>query len=302
MLTSEEKQSNVMFFIHGGGWKAGSSQQQAQVRFLSYLANEGWLVLVTNYNKNQKWPRHIDDVYASFLWASQNLMYGEGGAEDLIKNVTISGASAGGQLATLLLIRLLKEESRNIKQQQQQQQQQQMKFTSCVLFYPCLDPIDDLKATARFPFSFPCLRIRCNQSILSWFYQNVVLHNDLSCWESSSPLRLLLSDDYRDVAAAFPPTVCIHGDLDSIVPVEHSLALLYVLRNAKMPVVNELVCGIMPMRSEDIAFVLAGCKHSFELFATEELNETIRNVFDWLNLVNKTKLKLKKEKNEENKE
>jgi hypothetical protein len=66
-------------------------------------------------------------------------------------------------------------------------------------------------------------------NIVDYFLRYYVYHDDLNIYIrlSASPLRLLATDS--SLLASWPATMIVHGELDGIVPIEHSFHFLSIL-------------------------------------------------------------------------
>ena len=88
----------VLLFVPGGAWVQGTRVLQGHT-LLAHLVRRGWVCLTMDYRVSpvHRWPRHIADVNAAVAWARANVdRYG--GDRDF---VAIAGCSAGGHLAAL---------------------------------------------------------------------------------------------------------------------------------------------------------------------------------------------------------
>jgi acetyl esterase/lipase len=97
-LPKGAKDFPVLFFIHGGGWRAG--KKDGFNAHGKMFASHGIGFVAINYRLSPavKHPEHIKDVAAAFAWVVGNL--GKDGAD--LKRIFVSGHSAGGHLAALL--------------------------------------------------------------------------------------------------------------------------------------------------------------------------------------------------------
>jgi len=88
----------VFFFIHGGAWRGGNKNLYGPIG--KTFAAQGIAFVATNYRLSPKvkHPAHIQDIAQSFAWVVDNL--GKRGAN--LKQIYVSGHSAGGHLAALL--------------------------------------------------------------------------------------------------------------------------------------------------------------------------------------------------------
>ena len=99
-----EGKSNVpmMFFVHGGGWRAGDKSLARQETFVDLCLSQGMAVASVNYRLSPavKHPAHIQDVARAFAWMHKNAaQYGVDA-----NNIFVSGHSAGGHLVALLAL------------------------------------------------------------------------------------------------------------------------------------------------------------------------------------------------------
>ncbi|CAN5671652.1 alpha/beta hydrolase [soil metagenome] len=88
----------VLLFVPGGAWVQGTRVLQGHT-LLAHLVKQGWVCLTMDYRVSpvHRWPRHIEDVNAAIAWARANVDR-FGGDRDF---VAIAGCSAGGHLAAL---------------------------------------------------------------------------------------------------------------------------------------------------------------------------------------------------------
>lgn len=88
----------VLLFVPGGAWVQGSRVMQGHT-MLHHLVKQGWVCLTMDYRVSpvNRWPRHIADVNAAIAWARANVDK-FGGDRNF---VAVAGCSAGGHLASL---------------------------------------------------------------------------------------------------------------------------------------------------------------------------------------------------------
>ena len=88
----------VLIFVPGGAWVHGRSMGQGSA-LMSRLAELGWVCLAIDYRvaPHHRWPRHITDVKTAIAWARANVDK-FGGDRNF---VAVAGCSAGGHLAAL---------------------------------------------------------------------------------------------------------------------------------------------------------------------------------------------------------
>jgi len=172
--------------------------------------------------------------------------------------LTIAGASAGGHLGALCMLRVLADRFSRVR--------------SCVLFYPALDPLDIGHATARCPVALPCTHGR--ESLLAWFFQRRVLSNDVNLWPSADAPSLLDAAAEAAGSEGLPPTLIIHGTEDSVVPIEHSRRWLAALRLAQ-------TCHSNVIHGHVLVAVPGG-RHCFEIAPAGVVEAVFDGVVSWL--------------------
>ena len=97
-LPKGAKDYPTLFFIHGGGWTAGS--RSGFDRIGRTFARNGVAFVSVGYRLSPKvkHPAHIEDVAKGFAWTVANIGKYGGNADAIF----VSGHSAGGHLAALL--------------------------------------------------------------------------------------------------------------------------------------------------------------------------------------------------------
>jgi acetyl esterase/lipase len=88
----------VVLQVPGGAWAIGMRRPQAYP-LLSHLAERGWVCVSIEYRVSPRhtWPDHIVDVKRALAWIKENIA-DYGGDPDF---VAITGGSAGGHLCSL---------------------------------------------------------------------------------------------------------------------------------------------------------------------------------------------------------
>ncbi|MFV9635054.1 alpha/beta hydrolase [Mycobacterium neumannii] len=88
----------VLLQVPGGAWAIGMRRPQAYP-LLSYMAERGWVCVAIDYRVSPRhtWPAHIVDVKRALAWIKENIA-DYGGDPDF---VAITGGSAGGHLSSL---------------------------------------------------------------------------------------------------------------------------------------------------------------------------------------------------------
>ena len=146
-------------------------------------------MIAVNYRKFQ-WPQHVDDSYNTLRYVMQE-------AERFgidTSRITVSGASAGGQIAALLQLRLQNDVDRMLTAGVSKSALPP-KLQGMVLYYPVTDPADDCQATFRIPFALPFIAYKPWQSFMHWFFEFYALKGVETLLHGASPLRLLVEEN-----------------------------------------------------------------------------------------------------------
>lgn len=205
----ETKNLPVFLFCHGGGWRSGKARMCTQGFLMHILASRGWFVVSVEYRMT--WPCHVEDSVSALHWVCGEEAVNMGADPS---RVTICGASAGGHIMARVM---------------QHVQNHPSDFTSLrviaeLFFYPAIDPGDLSGVMAYLPFSIRPLRYRSQESLLKWFFELCILKSP-NLWPTANVLSNIKSGQ------VWPPTLVIHGERDSVVPLEHSRHFLSRIAN-----------------------------------------------------------------------
>jgi acetyl esterase/lipase len=182
-VKSAEPKRNTIFFIHGGGWAAGSAELFSFVG--SFFSMLGFNVIVGGYRHapKYKYPAQLEDVYSS-LAAGIKELQAQGAEAD---RIIVVGQSAGAQLAGLLVL-----DEENAREQG-------------------LDPeIFSAMMLISGPLDFSVCNARQIKLGLHGFLDS---KNE---YISADPIRLVKEN-------ANKPVLCIHGNRDPIVDIRNSV-------------------------------------------------------------------------------
>ena len=193
----------VLLFVPGGAWVQGTRVLQGHT-LLSHLVERGWVCVTMDYRVSpvHRWPRHVEDVNAAIAWARANVdKYG--GDRDF---VAIAGCSAGGHLASLAALTAGDPAFRG-----ELTESADTSVNAVVGIYGRYDWQDRSTAARRsFTDFLERVVVRRKQS----------RHPDI--YKAASPIQRI-----HDQA---PPFLLIHGDHDSIIPVDEARAFRDALR------------------------------------------------------------------------
>jgi acetyl esterase/lipase len=209
----------VLFQIHGGGWteKMGSKNEQA-LPLMNHMALRNWICVSADYrlSPTATAPDHIVDCKQALVWIKQEIA-SYGGNPDF---VVVTGGSAGGHLAALMAL------SVNDPTFQPGFEGEDTTVQGAVPFYGAYD------FTNEYGF-------QKNDSLLDLLETSVMKlskQENMEAFRQSSPL-------FR-VNEGAPPFLIIHGDKDSLLPVEEARLFTNQLRDvARNPVVYAEITG-----------------------------------------------------------
>lgn len=193
----------VLLQIHGGAWMFGSKNEQG-LPLMNYLASQGWICFAINYRlaPSQPFPTQIEDCKKALQWIRrEGSQYGANP-----EFVAVSGGSAGGHLAALMAMtgdsELFSDGSGDTSIQ------------AMVPFYG----LYDLVPRGEQPNDELVIGL-LNQRL---FHQSPEQNPQL--WESACPINYLQQP--------LPPAMVIHGQIDSLVPVNTAVKFVTQLSAA----------------------------------------------------------------------
>jgi acetyl esterase/lipase len=199
----------AVVWIHGGGWVrgdplSGTAETGPRDELLARMAARGYVLVGLTYRfaEEAKFPASVNDVKAAVRWLRANA------ATYHIdpRRIALWGASAGGYLATLAGV-------------------------------TCGDT--DLEGQGGNPTESSCV-----QAVIDWFgvlefrpfigaggANEALIESFLGCSQGQcSDESLRRSDPLSYIKAGDPPFLIMHGDADTMVPIQQSKDLLAALR------------------------------------------------------------------------
>jgi acetyl esterase/lipase len=214
----------VLVQVHGGAWVIGNKEQQA-LPLLAHMAERGWVCVSINYRLSPRatWPDHIVDVKRALAWVKANIAQ-YGGDPDF---VCITGGSAGGHLSSLAAL-----------------------TADEPVFQPGFEDADTSVVAAVPIYGVYDLTNRdgTGRADMDGMLERLVLKasrtDAFDVWEQASSMTWVGHDP--------PPFFVIHGENDSLVPVEQARSFVAMLRAAST---NAVVYAELP-----------GAQHAFEVF------------------------------------
>lgn len=178
--------------VHGGGWIVGSRLEQG-IPLLNHLASNGWVGFNVDYSLSPRatMPEHVIDVKRAIAWVRE---HAEAYRIDP-KRICLTGGSAGGHLTALAA---LTADDRSL---QPGFEEANTSVAAAVPFYGLYDLLD---ADLQYP------------GIRDWLIEEVVFKRS----READPEAFRAASPPHRVHPEAPPFLIIHGEHDTIVPVE----------------------------------------------------------------------------------
>ena len=193
----------VLLQVHGGGWVVGRKDQQA-LPLMTHLAARGWVCVAVNYrlSPHATFPDMLVDLKRALAWIREHIA--EYGGDPAF--VAVTGGSAGGHLASL--VALTADDARY----QPGFESVDTHVEACVSFYGVYDFTD------RHGFS----PNRGLARVLERYVMKAARHEAPEAYDDASPMSRL--------HPGAPPFFVIHGDRDTMVPVEEARRFVELFR------------------------------------------------------------------------
>lgn len=236
----------VLMQIHGGAWteKMGSKNEQA-LPLMNHMALRGWVCVSVDYrlSPTSTFPEAIIDCKEALVWIKHNIA-DYGGNPDFI---VVTGGSAGGHLSSLLAL------TANDPDFQPGFEEEDTSLQGAVPFYGVYDFTD-----AEGHQKNDGLKTMLEDSVMK-----LSREGHLESYSQVSPLHRVHADA--------PPFFIIHGDKDTLVPVEEARSLNEKLKaTSKQPVVYAEI---------------EGAQHAFDMFPSlrsEHVKHGVERFLGWL--------------------
>jgi acetyl esterase/lipase len=198
----DDARAPVILQVPGGGWVSGGRRGQAYP-LLTRLAGSGWVCVSMGYRVSPRhpWPAHILDVKLALAWVKANIAR-YGGDPDF---VAITGGSAGGHLAALAAL------TPDDKSLQPGFEDVDLTVTAAVPLYGRYDWVST-EGPGR----------KGLVSLLERYIVQQRIADAPQVFRAASPLWRVCSDA--------PPFFVLHGDNDTVIPVEEARAFVDALR------------------------------------------------------------------------
>lgn len=234
----------LLVYVHGGGWVLGFRRWQGRV-LMRRLVKAGWVCVSVQYRLSPwaTWPDHIIDVKRAIAWAKR--MAPVWGADP--DQVVVSGNSAGGHLAALAALTPGRTEL------EPGLGELDTRVAALVAWYGVYDLLDRAKAWPH--------------GALRRLWELLVMKQRLG----DARDRFELASPISHVGPHSPPTLLIHGTLDTLVPIASARAM-----QARFD-------EVAPGRSQLLE--IEGAEHAFEVFWSRRGVFAVEAAVEWLERV-----------------
>jgi acetyl esterase/lipase len=211
--------------IHGGAWVIGGKDEQG-LPLLNHLAAAGWVGLNIEYRLSPKatWPDHLIDVKRAIAWYREHAA-AYGADPDFL---VVTGGSAGGHLTAMAALTAGDEEY------QPGFEDADTSVRAAVPFYGAYDLLGD--GRQRDPRS------------LLWILERLFMKRR----RDEDPEAYVKASPINRVRPEAPPFLVIHGDADSLLPVDGARRFVARLREVSEAAV--------------VYVELKGAQHAFDIF------------------------------------
>ena len=234
--------------VHGGGWILGTRKEQG-IPLLNHLAANGWVGFNIDYRLSPfaTWPDQIVDVKRAIAWVREHAA--DYGVDPSF--IAITGGSAGGHLSALAGL------TANDPAFQPGFESADTSVAAAVPFYGVYDLVDDDAIH--------------NPVVFSWVLEPVVFkarrRTARERFEAASPA-------YR-IHPGAPPFFVIHGEHDSLVPVQEARRFAARLRDTS--------------REPVLYAEMQGGQHAFDVIPSWRTVPVVEAIERFLHTVHRTR-------------
>ncbi len=196
----------VMVYIHGGAWIIGEKREQGKPMMYELVAR-GWVCVAINYRLSPRatWPDHIVDAKRAVAWVREHIS--EYGGDPSF--VAVSGGSAGGHLCALLAL------SDGDPTYQPGFEEADCSVDACVPLYGVMDLTGADDGTGRY-----------GPGLLALLEKRVMKTS-----AAEHPAVFAQASPTYRVRADAPPFFVLHGQNDTLVPVDVARTFVAALRS-----------------------------------------------------------------------
>lgn len=224
--------------IHGGGWVIGDKREQG-LPLLNHMAAQGWVCFNVNYRLSPAvaFPGHLVDLKRGLTWIKEHA--DEYGIDPDF--ICVTGGSAGGHLTAMMGL------TANDPEYQPGFEEADTSVAAAVPFYGIYD------FTPEGAFG-------SDPDIFRRFLEPLVIQ----AFVDEEPERFVAASPVHHVRADAPPFFAIHGDRDTLAPVEDARVFVDRLR----------AVSTQPVLYAE----MHGAQHAFEVFPSARTAKVIEGV------------------------
>ena len=227
--------------IHGGGWVIGDKREQG-IPLLKHLASRGWVGFNANYrlSPGATWPDPLVDLKHAVAWIREHA-----DEYDVDRDfIAVTGGSAGGHLAAMMAL------TENDLEYQAGIEDADTSFQAAVPFYGVYD--------------FTNRNDTMPDEFISWVLEPIVMKRFIA----DEPDEFAKASPIDRVHPDVPPFFVIHGDRDTLAPVEDAREFARKLGEvSKAPV---------------FYLELHGAQHAFDVFTSIRTRRVVKAVHRFL--------------------
>ncbi len=230
--------------IHGGAWIIGDKREQG-LPLLKYLAARGWVGFNANYrlSPGATWPDPLVDLKHALAWIREHA-----DEYDVDPNfIAVTGGSAGGHLTAMMAL---------TENDPEYQPGIEDADTSIQAAVPLYGVYDFTNRNGTMPDQF-----------LPWILEPLVMKRFIA----DEPDEFAKASPLDNVHADVPPFFIIHGDHDTLAPVQDAREFAKSLgETSKAP-----------------AFYLElhGAQHAFDVFSSVRTRRVIKAVYRFITVM-----------------
>jgi len=227
--------------VHGGAWVIGDKREQGWP-LIGHLAANGWVCFNVNYRLSPAatWPDHLEDLKYALKWIREH-------ADDYGIDrdfIAVTGGSAGGHLSAMIGL------TANDPEYQRGFEDADTTVQAAIPIYGVFDFTNRLGAQHE----------TMRKSLLEPWVMKEFYERNPEAFERASPVDRIHPDA--------PPFFVIHGDRDTLAPVEDArLFVDELMRSSKAPVFYA---------------ELPGAQHAFDIFASPRTARMLDAVLKFL--------------------
>lgn len=231
----------AVIHIHGGGWVVGDKREQG-VPLMTVLSDRGFVGFNVNYrlSPGATWPEHLIDIKRAIAWVREHAE--EYGVDP--SYVAVAGGSAGGHLTAMV----------SLTQGQVDLQPGFEDADTSVQAAVCLYAVYDITNE--------------DQRHAPGFHEVLMQPLVIKAFAADEPERFEAASPLHRICAGAPPFFVIHGDRDSLAPLDDARDFAAALRRTS---------------EEPVLYAeLTGAHHSFDLFISPRSLSVLEGVGEFL--------------------